>query len=103
MGAKWVVKMNNLSFPLVGLFLCHFSDVASKFCLSCARIGSLNIQVCLIVFLALSNFTDAIGRLIKTHYLPGRSWNYKDSHRKKTRQSALPIPALEAPSLLFRL
>jgi hypothetical protein len=33
MGAKWVVKMNNLSFPLVELFLCHFSDVSSKFCL----------------------------------------------------------------------
>ncbi len=33
MGAKWVVKINNLSFPLVELFLCHFSDVSFKFCL----------------------------------------------------------------------
>jgi hypothetical protein len=32
-----------------------------------------------------------------------RMGNYKGNHRKKTGQSALPIPALVAPSLLFRL
>jgi hypothetical protein len=76
MGAKRVVKMNNLSFPLGELFLCHFSDVFSKFCLILPIVrtnkhpkysGKFD------CFLALSNFTDAIGRLIKTHYLPRRS------------------------------
>jgi hypothetical protein len=33
MGAKWVVKINNLSFSLVELLLRHFSDVSSKSCL----------------------------------------------------------------------
>jgi hypothetical protein len=74
MGAKRVVKMNNLSFPLVELFLCHFNDVSSKFCLILPIVRT-NKQPeysgMFDCFLALSNFTDAIGRLIKTHYLLG--------------------------------
>jgi hypothetical protein len=62
MGAKLIVKMNNLSFPLVELFLCHFSDCSSKFCLILHIVrtnGQPEYSGTFNYFLVLSNFTDA--------------------------------------------
>ncbi|MFT6919471.1 MAG: hypothetical protein ACJA2G_002107 [Cognaticolwellia sp.] len=76
MGARLVVKMSNLSFPLVKLFYVILALVPlnlARYCISCARIGSLYIQVDLIIFWFYSILLIQPARLIKTHYLPERS------------------------------
>lgn len=66
MGVKLVVKMNNLSFPLVELFLCHFSYFSSKFCLILHILrtnGLPEYSDRFDCFLVLSNFTDATSKI----------------------------------------
>jgi hypothetical protein len=66
MGAKLVVKMNNLSFTLTQLFLCHFSASPSDFCsiLHVVRTnGQPEYSGTFDCFLVLSNYTDAIRKI----------------------------------------